>query len=102
VLQAEDGIRDWSVTGVQTCALPILRMFRRPPKRYTTGNTPRRISVSTYADRLEVLAAEAADRCTGCGTCFEVCPTAREIGMDVRSEERRVGEEWGCWWGEGE
>src|SRR5438093_6761367 len=22
--QAEDGIRDWSVTGVQTCALPIL------------------------------------------------------------------------------
>src|SRR5262249_58851925 len=26
--QAEDGIRDWSVTGVQTCALPILP-FRR-------------------------------------------------------------------------
>src|SRR5258706_6293809 len=23
-VQAEDGIRDWSVTGVQTCALPIL------------------------------------------------------------------------------
>src|SRR5438093_8215327 len=27
--QAEDGIRDWSVTGVQTCALPI---FRRPDR----------------------------------------------------------------------
>src|SRR5437016_11658126 len=25
--QAEDGIRDWSVTGVQTCALPISRMI---------------------------------------------------------------------------
>src|SRR5258706_10722106 len=25
--QAEDGIRDWSVTGVQTCALPILTAF---------------------------------------------------------------------------
>src|SRR5438046_5497719 len=25
--QAEDGIRDWSVTGVQTCALPILIIF---------------------------------------------------------------------------
>src|SRR5262249_56675215 len=25
--QAEDGIRDWSVTGVQTCALPILRLI---------------------------------------------------------------------------
>src|SRR5262249_58615585 len=24
--QAEDGIRDWSVTGVQTCALPICDM----------------------------------------------------------------------------
>src|SRR5437763_16906166 len=26
--QAEDGIRDTSVTGVQTCALPILRRLR--------------------------------------------------------------------------
>src|SRR5262249_59627439 len=26
--QAEDGIRDWSVTGVQTCALPICRSER--------------------------------------------------------------------------
>src|SRR5262249_49649845 len=25
--QAEDGIRDWSVTGVQTCALPIFTFF---------------------------------------------------------------------------
>src|SRR5262249_6463309 len=25
--QAEDGIRDWSVTGVQTCALPIFDCF---------------------------------------------------------------------------
>src|SRR5882762_4280443 len=28
--QAEDGIRDSSVTGVQTCALPISRGIRRP------------------------------------------------------------------------
>src|SRR5256885_14982534 len=27
--QAEDGIRDYKVTGVQTCALPILREPRR-------------------------------------------------------------------------
>ena len=26
--QAEDGIRDWSVTGVQTCALPIRAVYR--------------------------------------------------------------------------
>src|SRR5258706_93011 len=31
VLQAEDGIRDWSVTGVQTCALPIY--LSTPPAR---------------------------------------------------------------------
>src|SRR3989441_3474460 len=29
--QAEDGIRDKLVTGVQTCALPILRAYRAPP-----------------------------------------------------------------------
>src|SRR5262249_57081626 len=27
--QAEDGIRDWSVTGVQTCALPISLVLAR-------------------------------------------------------------------------
>ena len=27
LFQAEDGIRDWSVTGVQTCALPISLML---------------------------------------------------------------------------
>src|SRR5438093_2720812 len=40
--QAEDGIRDWSVTGVQTCALPI---FRRPdgwlPHRACTVQAPK-------------------------------------------------------------
>ena len=39
--------------------------------------------MSAYADRLEALVADAADRCTGCGKCFEVCPTAREIGLDL-------------------
>jgi Fe-S oxidoreductase len=48
--------------------------------------------VSAYADRLEALAAEAADRCTGCGTCFEVCPTAREVGLDASEAKTRVGE----------
>src|SRR5256885_2492437 len=28
--QAEDGIRDYKVTGVQTCALPICRVSRPP------------------------------------------------------------------------
>jgi Fe-S oxidoreductase len=48
--------------------------------------------MSTYADRLETLAAEAADHCTGCGKCFEVCPTAREVGLDATEAQTRVGE----------
>src|SRR5215213_10655561 len=36
--QAEDGIRDWSVTGVQTCALPILKRTR------PTGEEARQIA----------------------------------------------------------
>src|SRR5437016_2974122 len=34
--QAEDGIRDWSVTGVQTCALPIyIQLVRVDLETYT-------------------------------------------------------------------
>jgi len=48
--------------------------------------------MSAYADRLEALAAAAADRCTGCGKCFEACPTARESGLDMDQSVQRVGE----------
>src|SRR5437016_6943589 len=61
--QAEDGIRDWSVTGVQTCALPICtprscpdsggrppasRPRRRPPRG---GGAPPAASRRRRADR---------------------------------------------------
>src|SRR5262249_58846334 len=69
--QAEDGIRDWSVTGVQTCALPISRLkvriwIRSPmPSAYSAG------------------AASSATAVPG----------------PARSEERRVGKEWRSrWW----
>src|SRR5690606_39314737 len=35
--QAEDGIRDFHVTGVQTCALPIFRSRRRGRPRRRSG-----------------------------------------------------------------
>src|SRR5438046_1285850 len=38
--QAEDGIRDWSVTGVQTCALPISAPLPPPPQRQEPGVKP--------------------------------------------------------------
>src|SRR5205809_4476999 len=42
--QAEDGIRDVAVTGVQTCALPILsrRLLWAPPRRLPKEATTRR------------------------------------------------------------
>src|SRR5216684_1094050 len=51
--QAEDGIRDVAVTGVQTCALPICREHGPPPARRGDGATwgpsrgRRRISLGT-------------------------------------------------------
>src|SRR5256885_13330743 len=37
--QAEDGIRDYKVTGVQTCALPILALGVRPCSMSTMSTT---------------------------------------------------------------
>src|SRR5256885_9542068 len=55
--QAEDGIRDYKVTGVQTCALPICQLLpggrlRRSP-RYD-----RVVITVSYAVRLEVAHGE--------------------------------------------
>src|SRR5690606_41710363 len=38
--QAEDGIRDFHVTGVQTCALPIFGLVVRPDRRRGRGGGP--------------------------------------------------------------
>src|SRR5258706_7984099 len=43
--QAEDGIRDWSVTGVQTCALPIF--VRRCPYAQEIGHVKRSREAAT-------------------------------------------------------
>src|SRR5437016_1103930 len=40
--QAEDGIRDWSVTGVQTCALPISQLVRARLERGVRAELERR------------------------------------------------------------
>src|SRR2546430_16241239 len=69
--QAEDGIRDLTVTGVQTCALPISGTSSRgsPPSA-----TPGRTRAATSRSRTRA----------GTGTAPRFCRTRR-------SEERRVG-----------
>src|SRR5262249_56720339 len=92
-LQVEGGIRDWSVTGVQTCALPISPPpgasyapgRRRPPRTGQTIRSERRLSQRADTERL---------RRQGPGE-----PTARRRRGAIaarttgRSEERRVGKE---------
>src|SRR5437764_12432722 len=70
--QAEDGIRDTSVTGVQTCALPI------------------------YYERCSFYTEGTGTFFGGEGTDPDVGQAGRE--QRVRSEERRVGKECRSGW----
>src|SRR3712207_7677121 len=84
--QAEDGIRDIGVTGVQTCALPILdwsSVYRTISE--TSRATAQRMFLHNLA-RGEAYAQEAP-------TLWDV--TFRTA---VRSEERRVGKECRSRW----
>src|SRR5438046_6674238 len=85
--QAEDGIRDWSVTGVQTCALPIYRCRR--------GSICRAWTCPVY-DASARRPARERSRMT---LMYEgaVQDLIDELGR-LRSEERRVGKECRAWW----
>src|SRR5205809_1552024 len=52
--QAEDGIRDVAVTGVQTCALPISGMIKLPVAVLNHGNT---VKFTEYSFLANVFAA---------------------------------------------
>src|SRR2546430_13405425 len=88
--QAEDGIRYLTVTGVQTCALPILDPW--PCSERSRDGRSRRDS-----------AAQGAARTAGKGCTLAA---ARRLGDRddgragplIRSEERRVGKECRSRW----
>src|SRR5699024_12175507 len=84
--QAEDGIRDRNVTGVQTCALPIFAITngRSPEAVVFTANWP--IPGSPKIGSIMKLPPWRCIHCTD--------STVRPSG---RSEERRVGKEWRAW-----
>src|SRR5690606_39417627 len=54
-VQAEDGIRDFHVTGVQTCALPILAIWKDVPGVLTAD--PRLFENVSLIERLSYLEA---------------------------------------------
>src|SRR5688572_33062985 len=83
--QAEDGIRDLTVTGVQTCALPILRF----------GGRGRAIFAPLGAARLSRHAKIARPRPPKRTTHPEAKGTQPS---QRRSEERRVGKECKAAW----
>src|SRR3712207_6899011 len=89
--QAEDGIRDIGVTGVQTCALPICRVARHLGRRTSHArlNHKLRGCVKSRSARFEAT-RHGMDHGDG-------APGLAAGGGRLRSEERRVGKEWRSW-----
>src|SRR3712207_6952647 len=87
--QAEDGIRDIGVTGVQTCALPIsLPEPEGRPRRGENCRATRR--TRARAERtIRLHFAQVERRCLRAGV---------RAGVLSRSEERRVGKECRSRW----
>src|SRR5690606_40963712 len=85
--QAEDGIRDFHVTGVQTCALPILHQG----KRFVYSHND--------MESLEKQLERASRWVENTGGAILVI-TEGVFGMSgARSEERRVGKGCRARWG---
>src|SRR5205807_2965343 len=84
--QAEDGIRDYKVTGVQTCALPISTV------RFETTSSAAPVSRGSISG-IPACATSVTRGCDPEAASSFARASARNAG-DSRSEERRVGKEW--------
>src|SRR5205807_3156047 len=90
--QAEDGIRDYKVTGVQTCALPIWMTPEQARQRFgflldaLRMGAPPHGGIALGLDRLAMMLA----RTTNIRDVIAFPKNQRAR----RSEERRVGKEW--------
>src|SRR5690606_41190522 len=92
--QAEDGIRGFHVTGVQTCALPIYRLVDQRQARPTAP------LAAADADVRSTVAGGKAPRPVpaGAGNVADGGGAAKSVGklrLLERSEERRVGKDGG-------
>src|SRR2546429_6787293 len=89
--QAEDGIRDVAVTGVQTCALPISEL------RATGAEEPVSALLPRDNERLEFL-GDAVLELLASEYLLATFPEWSEGQLSKRSEERRVGKECRSRW----
>src|SRR5207247_5103694 len=85
--QAEDGIRDPLVTGVQTCALPIWS--------YNLLSAEEQILFRYFCVFVGGCTLEAAEA-VGTAVSENVTPIL-DVISSLRSEERRVGKECRLW-----
>src|SRR5207249_9520203 len=96
--QAEDGIRDRNVTGVQTCALPISSPH---PFEGSVGRRPLASGSgkSKWFAQVGLKQPLHTDQ-----TAFRGFALSQDAFNVSRSEERRVGKEcrsrWSRWWSE--
>src|SRR5258706_1806837 len=86
--QAEDGIRDWSVTGVQTCALPISHAFPAPRDVPHRENGGPRLPPKVQKRKLRiahplVIPSAVPSACEGKSRDHEI--GERRVGKECRS-----------------
>src|SRR5256886_13275973 len=91
--QAEDGIRDLTVTGVQTCALPI--SAASPPKNCASPKLPFLATCRSFAWSKLTKAIGPPPPCRKNPTA---CLPWLAPSANFRSEERRVGKECRSRW----
>src|SRR5260370_27264821 len=97
--QAEDGIRDPSVTGVQTCALPILG--QRVLFRFLNASATDEIRLALPGHKFNVVAMDGNPVPRPQMVDFVYLDIAERVDAIVemnRSEERRVGKECRSRW----
>src|SRR5699024_11449813 len=95
--QAEDGIRDRNVSGVQTCALPISRSSWEP---YTSSSRRTSVTAGCFDRPVSRFETFVEDHSRASAACSMVMPAASLLAFICadRSEERRVGKEYGLRW----
>src|SRR5207253_6201901 len=96
--QAEDGIRDGHVTGVQTCALPISTFHALRIARAHTGRDGVVLMQGGYNGWHNDVAHNVMTPLAVVGP--RVSPGEYPLAP-LRSEERRVGKEWRYRWARG-